>query len=224
MINSHTIEISPSLSITTHPNIAHLISALKQYTTDNGVEWCLSDTDAVVDGNIWCSGYFIDRPTPKLAVACRKPIIEWVKVLVHEACHMEQYLDNASVWKALYVTPTLDATSLIDLWIANKIELNHEQLYHYIQVIQDVEMDCEKRAVELIKRFEVPFIDTEEYIQQANAYVWFYLYVKKHRKWYTVGKEPYNNEKIWRAMPTTFVENYRFFPIDIERIYTEEML
>jgi len=219
----NTIEISPSYSVTTHPNIVHFIEAIKQYTTINDVKWCLSDTPSVIDGNIHCSGYFIDHPTPKLAVACRKPVIDWVKVLVHEACHMDQYLSNAAVWKAIYVTPTIDTTGLIDLWIDNKIELSQEQLSHYIKVIQDVEMDCEKRAVDVIKRFKIPFIDIDEYIQQANAYVWFYLYVKNHRKWYTVGKEPYNNEKIWRAMPTTFIDDYGHFPTEVEWVYTREM-
>jgi len=43
-----------------------------------------------------------------------------------------------------------------------------------------------------------------EYIQKANAYTLFYLFVSDERVWYTIGKEPYRLPTVWKQFPKSF--------------------
>jgi hypothetical protein len=79
-----------------------------------------------------------------------------------------------------------------------------------------VEVDCEKRTVEKIKKYGLDsIINIDEYIQKSNAYVLFYLWMRKNRKWYTIGKEPYNIPDVVSVMPKTFDIDYTELSPDI---------
>lgn len=66
--------------------------------------------------------------------------------------------------------------------------------------------------------FDLP-IDLEKYVQRANAYVYFYTAMKSTRKWYTIGKEPYNTESIWKHLPPHFNLDYDAIPTIVASEY-----
>jgi hypothetical protein len=69
-----------------------------------------------------------------------------------------------------------------------------------------MELDCEKRSVAKIKQFKLP-INIKEYIQKANAYIFFYRALSKTRKWTTKDKSPYTVEAVWKKMPSKLLNS-----------------
>ena len=49
----------------------------------------------------------------------------------------------------------------------------------------------------------------------------FYNYIGKYKKWYKIGKEPYNNKKIRRLMPTNLRGKYNKLTPKLEKLYKE---
>jgi hypothetical protein len=66
-----------------------------------------------------------------------------------------------------------------------------------------IELDCERRTVELLRNLQAP-IDLDEYTQKANAYVMSYVNVRKTRKWYDPLNPPYSDEALCAIMPKDF--------------------
>lgn len=68
------------------------MASVKRQCKAYGIELILSPSKTVVltdDFSQDCSGYFCDRDKA-LVVACGKPFNEWIEILIHEFCHMEQ--------------------------------------------------------------------------------------------------------------------------------------
>lgn len=173
---------------------------------ENGVAVKLHHDIAVPYGNFYISGYF-DPETPEFCVATEVPT--WFGTFIHEFCHFEQWLENCPSWQNCYIDDSIAADDLIDLWLNNKIELNNKQLDKYIHLTRQNEEDCEKRAVRKIIDRGLS-INSEQYIQKANSYLYFYTVVQRHRKWCKKGRAPYNNEDIVKLMPTKFLPIYSF--------------
>lgn len=151
-----------------------------------------------IDG-IKSNGYFYDAERT-LAVATGKSFDKWFPTLVHEFCHFNQWRSRSSIWhKDTYGIN--DKSGVVDDYI-NRKKVNKRTLKKAIRWCIAVEFDCEKRAVKHIDKFNLP-LDKETYIQKALAYVLFYHYVEKHRKWYKIGKEPYKLKSVWSKMPKT---------------------
>ncbi len=171
---------------------------------------------AVLNSSLQVNGYFNHNP-PTLSVAYKQSLKNWTLVLLHESCHMDQWIENASAWKRTFVTSTVETNDLLDLWLDKKITLNPKQLNYVINTTRDLELDCEKRAVKKIRKYNLP-VDIDEYVRRANAYVCFYTAMKKTRRWYTPGNEPYNNEKVWKEMPTKWLNDYNKLPKSVEKV------
>ena len=104
-----------------------------------------------VSENIKVAGYF-DHFEKVLKSAKRNK--RYLPILIHEFCHLQQMKENCKAWSNCFVNGT-DMDTLIDLWLEGKIELNEKQLREYIQRLIDVELDCEKRTVDMIKEFNL---------------------------------------------------------------------
>lgn len=167
----------------------------------------LISPEAYVDcGGGLCNGYFMDKPSPTLAVATGKDSSLWMPTLVHEFAHMQQWKENSPFWTNNKVG-NFESMDLISLWLEDKIELSEEQKEVYFNKSINVEADCEKRVIELIEKYSLP-INKEEYIQKANSYILFYHVVKKSRRWYLPNKEPYVLKHIYSLMPKTLAINH----------------
>lgn len=167
------------------------------------------------------NGYLVEFPQKQLAVACGKPMEQWLPILAHESSHLDQLIEKSHYWYDSYVPgTTFETVDIIMLWIENKIELNETQLNNYIKLSRNVELDCERRTAEKIKTFDLP-IDITEYIQKANSYIFFYTAMKTTKAWYIPGKEPYRTKEVWSLCPTEFLsdDEYENVPEELMRKY-----
>jgi hypothetical protein len=169
-----------------------------------GVKVRLVKGEKVYDGGLFISGYFSDE-TKEIAVAIRCPLSHWLGVLVHEYAHFCQWRENCKAWRECTNTSIADAGSLIHMWMSKDIELTEKQKQLYLNKTIALELDCEKRAVRLIKQYRLP-LDIKEYVQKANAYLASYQAKGVIRKW--TSRAAYDIEEIWTSMPTTFTYPY----------------
>jgi hypothetical protein len=65
-----------------------------------------------LSGNIRCSGYF-DEESKELVVAMNNT--DWLGILVHEYCHMTQWLDGVKVW-----TDGCEGLEKVEEWLSGK--------------------------------------------------------------------------------------------------------
>lgn len=189
------------------------IEDLKKITKENNIKLFLSKEEGVQFMGIVCNGYFDDIER-LLACGMGKDVSQWLPILLHESCHMDQFLEQIPEW-----TNNLGMNEL-DKWLGGDNNLDQSIIDKEIQTSVAVELDNEKRTVNKIKKWGFDnFINVEEYIQKSNAYVLFYPWMRKNRKWYTLGKEPYNNKEIVSRMPKDFNATYGILTPEIEAIY-----
>lgn len=115
-----------------------------------------------------CSGFFDDK-LRLIRVATSRPLEIWLGVLVHELCHFRQFKEQAPC-TLNYTIKGKAADEYIDAWFDYKEELSNEDLLILFGLVKDIELDCEKRSVDLISQYKLP-IDVSFYTQMANAYV-----------------------------------------------------
>ena len=191
------------------------IEDLKIYTKENNIKLVLSPEKGVQfsEGGIMCNGYF-DDITSTLACALGKDVSQWLVILLHESCHMDQWVEKVTEW-----TENAGMDN-IEKWLNGDDSVNMKNIDNEIRTSIIVEVDCEKRTVEKIKKYGLDsIINIDEYIQKSNAYVLFYLWMRKNRKWYTIGKEPYNIPDVVNVMPKTFDIDYTILDSKIEKAY-----
>ena len=188
------------------------LEMVKKDCKEKKVRLHLSKGRYVVMDGTRCSGYFTSDEPPTLAVAMGRETSEWFPTLVHEYCHMQQWLDDTKIW--------WNANTNTDLWdwLSGKKELSSKKAFQSCMYALDCELDCERRSVKMIKHFGLP-LKVDSYCQQANAYAYFYHLVYKHRRWYEVGKEPYNNRKIVSSMPKNLNGDHRTISDARVRLY-----
>jgi hypothetical protein len=144
-----------------------------------------------------CNGYF-DDIDKVLTVGINKPLDKWFPILVHESCHFDQWRENCDVWKNYYAASCSD--NILDKILSGTVVLSEEENNKYFSLSRDLELDCERRTIAKIKKYCLP-IDIKAYAKSAAAYVLFYNFVAKYKKWYIIGKEPYNTKEILDIMP-----------------------
>lgn len=199
------------MKLETQRIVRHILKQCKKYkvtanlTRENSVE---------ASPGVRCSGYFDDE-TLVLACALGKPEDDWLRILIHEFCHVEQWVEQCKAWTDYDFARQDENGMSIDDWLDGTIEATHEQLWPMCIASMNVEADCEKRVVQKCKDYNLD-IDVEEYIQRANAYVYYYHIVLKKRAWYKTGREPYTLREVWSKMPKTFPENHDVLPPGLE--------
>jgi hypothetical protein len=151
-----------------------------------------------------CSGLF-DADNSELIVNINKPQNLWLPVFVHEVCHMDQFIEDCEIWKNCYIKNN-DVSGILDMWLQHIVDLNQTQLDEVTNKILDLELDCEKRAVEKIKKYKLD-ININDYIKKANAYVYFYRALAKTRKWTSAEVSPYVLKEVWEKMPIKFLKD-----------------
>lgn len=186
-------------------NFAQLKTLIRKECKEKGVKFYVSRSESIpfygTADALRVNGFFnegrvgdTDEFSPILAISNNKNSLD---TLIHEYCHMQQFLEWTPEWNALtnndYLWTWLDGDNSIDESL-----IDNSMLAYYA-----IEVDCERRAVEQHKIWNTG-INIEEYIQKANAYTMFYFYVREHRVWYATGREPYTVKDVWQHMPKTF--------------------
>jgi hypothetical protein len=120
---------------------------------------------------------------------------------------MQQYTEQCPSWVNTTIDETLDldAHNLYESWLARKIELDEGQLYDYICRLVEIELDCEKRTVEMIKLFNLP-IDLDKYVRYANFTLMSYFASMYKRAVFTEGRVGSKKPNILKKFPTTLIE------------------
>ena len=164
--------------------------------------------------SIRCTGYFDDE-NRTLQVAMKQR--DSFEVLVHEYCHLTQWIDKVPVY-----TKANKYLLAVDKWIEGT-DLQDSVIDAAIQGCVDLELDNEKRSLKLIDVYGLS-IDKELYVKKANAYLYFYHWMRKTRKWSAPKNLPYRNKRINDAMPTTFKGKYDKLPKKFEKLFSQESI
>jgi hypothetical protein len=82
-----------------------------------------------------------------------------------------------------------------------------KHIQQHLKIVQALELDCEKRAVNLMTKWNVGF-DKKHYIRGANAYMYYFEYLAISRKWCNPHNTASNNQAILAIMPSTFLGDY----------------
>jgi hypothetical protein len=195
-------------------NTEEFIRHVKLECKKHNVKCVLKPTKTVrlTDDNDRCSGYFDEE---NLVVAMNRP--DALQILVHEYCHLTQWAEQSELWVASVKNNSHDK---LYRWLAGE---NVRGIDKAISICRDLELDNEKRAVKMLKRFNLP-IDTDVYIKKANAYVHFYNYMRVSRKWSTPKNSPYKNERLVETMSNKFDMDYENLPDNLLKIFIEEKI
>jgi hypothetical protein len=170
------------------------------------VEFRITKTKQVDNGDhCLCSGYFEDDSggsRARLVVAGKHP--NWFETLVHEFNHLRQWKEHDPIW--------LNEHIHFWAWVSGETpKLSHRNVVMSVRRLRNLELDCEKRSVRMIRKYKLP-IDIEHYIKGANAYVKFYTLLGKTGAWCT--KSTYRTKKIMRYMPTRFMPERWYRTLD----------
>jgi len=197
----------------------------------NGIGVKLQQTEMVDIGDgVLCSGAFDSgsaTSVPCLYVAMKKPVEEWLPVLLHEGSHMDQFIQDAACWKALREDFDPHADQMFFEWIAGERECDAETIAKLARVLAEVELDCEIRTVDKIMNSDLGnIIDVGQYIQKANSYVMFYTYIGKYnvRKFYPVDRVPYKTPEIYKKFPRYFIEDISNLTEEYKLLYDSIMM
>lgn len=189
-------------------NVVRFIRDLKKSTKKNGIVLDLSEKSHVEYDELLVNGYFIEDPAT-LAVGVGKPVELWLPVLVHESCHMDQFIEGDDSWLDLDLSDGHVASDIVSKWVDGQ-SFDSTVLDEAFEASLAVELDCERRTIQKIIKYDLP-IDPIEYAQKANSYLYFYPILRQMRKWYEPGREPYNTTEIWSQMPTTLEVDHTDF-------------
>lgn len=198
--------MTKQISLRQNANVKKFLKELKETCKENRVGLKLIPKKAIrIEGNELAGCFGGARPE----IWCATRRKDWLQILVHESCHMDQFLYDKKMWKKG------DSCDQLYYWLRGK---NYRNINTHINNVQDLETDCEKRSVEKIKKYGLP-IDTTEYVKKANAYIYFYTYIKTFRKWTDHERSPYTLEGIWKKMPSKFLKSYRKLPQEYKRLF-----
>lgn len=187
------------------------IQWVKKKCKESGIKCDLRNVKYLkLSGNIKCAGYF-DEEQKKLVVAMNRP--DSLGVLVHEYCHMTQWLEGIKIWKA-----GCESLNIVEEWLSGK---NVKGIKSALANSRDLELDNEKRSVALMLKWDLD-IDVDEYIRKANAYVMFYNYMYHSRKWSSPGNSPYTNQTIVSNMSNKFNMRYNKMSERLVKLYKEQ--
>lgn len=174
----------------------------------------------VGNAKIQVSGYF-DSDAMELAVATDKAPNEWLEILIHESCHLDQYLDDNDFWNDSFIDD-VDSSAILDLWLNKRIELNPKQIKDVVKKIIDLERDCDLRAIEKIKKYNLDsIIDLRQYTRKSNAYHLSYDAVAQLRKWNKPLKSPYQVKRIADLFSTTMSKGYKLTKSQFKEVAKE---
>ena len=187
------------------------IESVRTVCKDNGIKFDLRPKKNVVVDGTRCVGYFSPDP---LELVCATNRADFIPVLVHESCHLDQFLEDR--------TP-FDEEDVIDSWLHGK-EFTQKQINASIKNSISLELDCEKRSVKKIVEYGLD-ININQYIQGANAYILFYNFVKKNRVWYRKDTPPHEKFLVYETMPKKFMSDSYYYKLNpkIEKLFKKHI-
>lgn len=137
--------------------------------------------------------YTGEATAESLEIAIGGPWQEWLGILVHETCHLDQHIECGDSFD---IAET--ALSRISAWLDGKAP---SVTLEDFRLVLENESDCESRSVKKIRENNLP-IDLQDYTRRANAYLASYPVAFRHRVWIP---QPYRNDNLCSLMPDSGV-------------------
>ena len=131
--------------------------------------------------NLKVAGYF-DEDLKVLHCGQGSNEIEFLSTLVHEFAHVLQWIENDKTYKECDHYKHGSVQNAVCMWLKNEINIKKNQLEAYTKKTIACELNAERRAVKLIKRFDLP-IDLKRYSEHAAATLFTYWMTAKTKKW-----------------------------------------
>lgn len=189
------------------------IKDVRKTARDNGIKIKLINTVTVyADGEEHgCQGYF-DEET--LCVSTDRQKTSFLGLLAHESSHMDQFIEDQFLW--IKCSPAYD---IFFGWLDNIHSIvKREVLEETVQDIIRLELDCEKRSIEKIIKYNLP-IDIPKYIQGVNCYMYSYLFALETKKW---TPTVYHSMEAIRFCAKTIKKEYVKIPRRVRQIFLRE--
>lgn len=137
-------------------------------------------------------------------IRCKKNLSSyyWLGVLAHEYCHFIQSCKKTKFWVNFQknIEKPDGVNEILSDKKSNKIKkykFNKKARQKIVSAVIDMELECEKMTLKIIKDFELP-VDIKEYISLANIIFYKYLYWAEYEIWpnFSDGKIKKSNKKI----------------------------
>jgi hypothetical protein len=155
-------------------------------------------------GKSKCSGLFYldskDNPVIKVAKGGLNEE-EWFGVLLHEYCHFMQWRDNSKYWEGFC---NYDVTY-------SQILLKPEKYKVALAALMELEINCERLAVKIIKNNNL--FDHKTYTQSANAILYKYAFLYNFNKW---PEDSRTYKKVQDLAPNRILKSYKEY-LDIPK-------
>ncbi len=177
------------MSIMDHQFVSHVKNHLAQY----GMRLVIGRGRLLNCGGYRCEGFFNDQ---EKMIKIARHSANFLETLVHEYSHFLQYINDSKIYKK-----SDKAILMVDEWFAGK-NFPENELRRSFFIIRAMERDCEKRAVRLIKKFNLQ-IDEKLYTKRAHCYIYSHFLMEKTRKFYAYKKSPYRSSVVLKIMPSS---------------------
>jgi hypothetical protein len=126
----------------------------------------------------------------------------WEDVFVHEAAHLDQYIEKNPLWfdQHLQNHDPWDFSDRKDDKLSKRI----------FQTLLKLEIDCDLRAIEKIKKYKLEnILSIDEYIQIANVYHASYYYFWKYKCYFHTDHTPHIKEHLLKEFSSKKIEGYK---------------
>lgn len=193
-------------------NVLKFIEQLKIDCKKNKIKLFLYDAKHIEENGDKFGGWF---DPDKKELHCAFPTKlqrKYVELLIHESCHMDQWIENTKYW-----TIERRNNSLTEVWKILKGEKVNKLKYH-LRNVQMMEAECEKMSIEKIKDYDLG-INIERYAMKANSYLLFYSVLIETKKW--TDYPPYKFKDIWRGLPDKILSNFEISE-DLKQLYFDK--
>ena len=159
------------------------------------------------------NGYY-DNSTKTLSVGMKQNKEKILPLIAHEYCHFLQWKENSK-----YSIEHDNKSIFFWNWMDGCDELPSDWIDDACKACLNLELDCERRTIDIITKHGLP-IDVAKYAKQAESYIYFYLYMRIHRKWYETDREPYNLESVYSEFSGDLSGDFLHISKKIEDLYT----
>lgn len=159
-------------------------------------------------GKSKCSGLFYldskDNPVIKVAKGGLSEE-EWFGIFLHEYCHFMQWRDNSRYWENFC---NYDVSY-------SQILLKPKKYKAALTALMELEINCERCAVKIIKKNNL--FDHKTYAQSANAILYKYAFLYNFNKW---PEDSRTYKKVQDLAPNQILKSYKEY-LDIPKKIAE---
>lgn len=173
------------LGIETKISKSELLDFIKEQCAKNNFTIHTPETATVETGGVECSAYFCAHD--KVLVAAKQSV-NFFENLLHEFCHLRQYLQQTQAWKNSHYEWT-DSSAVIADFVTKKRDVSPEELKKSIDSTIELEWECENMAMTYLSILsDYPQERIATYKINAFVYMRFYRAVEHFGSWYKEGK------------------------------------